>query len=544
MTAVPIRIFGREFGAAPGPPSHPALVALRAELAGKRDWYRVRHASQLEAGKAILAATPAEQVTIVVAAVERAAALHRHSLSHFAEVTALGKVISELLRRDLPLSEAELITLLDSAREFAHSYGVLPTAAFVHTAERFVRQGGPSDPLRKALDGLRRAFGPAPSRQEDRRLRARLDALLGEGPKAVELRPGEAWADAVLASLAAMAEPERNAWRRLLAHAQSGDSAKPAQKWLKAAEPLVNAVGTERLRDQAVEWLERVTPPKDAAPPPRSMEELVRAAREATETLLRDVDERTRAAWTTLMQAVTQAPNRQENLSAAFQALLASPGGMSLLPRASDLFRGLTGGGPLLPERHADALRGLVWICSLAPGSERLASAVGDLAERCLKKIPGYGAFSPKVGHACLWTLGAMSGIEPVAQLGRLKQRVKYPVSLRLVDKALAEAARRASLSPEDLEEIAVPTYGLTGPGLGHVVLADYTAASGPCSGPSTKDGSSAWTERPSRSPTGPRCGSGTRSGFRPRRCWPGAPGCGSTSYGSRSSRRIARSTS
>jgi hypothetical protein len=69
-----------------------------------------------------------------------------------------------------------------------------------------------------------------------------------------------------------------------------------------------------------------------------------------------------------------------------------------------------------------------------------------------------------------------MSGLEPVAQLGRLKQRVKYPVSLRLVDKALAEAARRASLSPEDLEERAVPTYGLTEPGLGHTVLGEYEA--------------------------------------------------------------------
>jgi hypothetical protein len=69
-----------------------------------------------------------------------------------------------------------------------------------------------------------------------------------------------------------------------------------------------------------------------------------------------------------------------------------------------------------------------------------------------------------------------MSGIEPVAQLGRLKQRVKYPVSLRLVDKALAEAARRASVSPEDLEEMAVPTYGLTEPGLGRTEVGDYTA--------------------------------------------------------------------
>ena len=48
-----------------------------------------------------------------------------------------------------------------------------------------------------------------------------------------------------------------------------------------------------------------------------------------------------------------------------------------------------------------------------------------------------------------------------MAQLGRVRERVKYVVGRQLIDKALAEAAERRGLSPEALEEIAVPTFGL-----------------------------------------------------------------------------------
>ena len=132
---------------------------------------------------------------------------------------------------------------------------------------------------------------------------------------------------------------------------------------------------------------------------------------------------------------------------------------------------------PPLSEPTSDILRGLVWIASLFPTAE-VAVAVGDLGVKCFKKIPNFGAMSSKVGNACLWSLGAMSsaGIDGVAQLGRLKTRVKYTQALRLIDKALTDAAARAGLSTDELLELGVPTCGLDEDGVSEEEIGDVVA--------------------------------------------------------------------
>ncbi len=67
------------------------------------------------------------------------------------------------------------------------------------------------------------------------------------------LNPGEPWADRALADLAA-GPGARAGWRELLAHAATATGAKPTAKWLRAGQPLVDAVGPERLRTAAAEW--------------------------------------------------------------------------------------------------------------------------------------------------------------------------------------------------------------------------------------------------------------------------------------------------
>lgn len=131
---------------------------------------------------------------------------------------------------------------------------------------------------------------------------------------------------------------------------------------------------------------------------------------------------------------------------------------------------------PPICERNSDILRGLVWSASPLEDVARVAAVVGDLGVRCFSKIPNYGAFSTKVGNACLWSLGAMPGTHGVAQLGRLKMRVRYASALKLVDKALAGAARRAGVTPDELEEMSVPTCGLDAEGRLEETFGAFTA--------------------------------------------------------------------
>lgn len=110
-------------------------------------------------------------------------------------------------------------------------------------------------------------------------------------------------------------------------------------------------------------------------------------------------------------------------------------------------------------DSDADLLKGLVWAASTVE-SPALAVVIGDLAVACFRKIPGEGPVSKKAGNACLGALGRMRALDGVAQLGRVRTAVKYAEAHRVIDKAIAAAAKRTGVSASDLEELAVPTFG------------------------------------------------------------------------------------
>ena len=130
----------------------------------------------------------------------------------------------------------------------------------------------------------------------------------------------------------------------------------------------------------------------------------------------------------------------------------------------------------LIQDTHSDLLRGLVWATSLVE-DEGLISKVGDAADACFKKVPMVGPRSPKVGNACLHALSAMTHQAAAAQLGRLKTRAKHASVKKQLGKAFDSAAEKAGLTATELEEIAVPTCGLTAVGDLTKSFGDVTAS-------------------------------------------------------------------
>src|SRR5262249_36619924 len=61
-------------------------------------------------------------------------------------------------------------------------------------------------------------------------------------------------------------------------------------------------------------------------------------------------------------------------------------------------------------------------------------------------------------------------------QLAILKVRVKSRPALKEIEKALAAAAKRLGLPPEEIDELGVPTYGMTDVGVRRQVVGDVTA--------------------------------------------------------------------
>ncbi len=129
--------------------------------------------------------------------------------------------------------------------------------------------------------------------------------------------------------------------------------------------------------------------------------------------------------------------------------------------------------------RHTDILKGLCWIASVcAEGevSERIARSMGLVALASYKKVPGQGMRLQKVGNAAVYALGQIPGRASLGQLAMLRIKVKYGQAQKQIEKALDAAAEREGLPRDEIEEIAVTSYGLDAVGLGTDTLGDFTA--------------------------------------------------------------------
>lgn len=129
----------------------------------------------------------------------------------------------------------------------------------------------------------------------------------------------------------------------------------------------------------------------------------------------------------------------------------------------------------LLDDTQTDLLRGLVWCAGLV-ADPVLTAAVGSAAEACFRKIPNHGPRNAKVGNACLDALSRLGTPAAVAQLSRLRTRVQHPSARKHLEAVLGKAAERQGLTKAELEEMSVPSLGLTEPGLLRRDLGGYTA--------------------------------------------------------------------
>ncbi|GHO59002.1 DUF4132 domain-containing protein [Ktedonobacter robiniae] len=113
-----------------------------------------------------------------------------------------------------------------------------------------------------------------------------------------------------------------------------------------------------------------------------------------------------------------------------------------------------------LDEENATLLKGLAWCC-LELENEHLAAVLGDAAIEGYRKLLGIGPRAPKVAGACVYALKNMPGLDGAAQLERVRLNTKQATFLRGIEVALNEAAHRAGMSREDMEELTVPTFEL-----------------------------------------------------------------------------------
>ncbi|MEV6968782.1 DUF4132 domain-containing protein [Hamadaea sp. NPDC051192] len=127
---------------------------------------------------------------------------------------------------------------------------------------------------------------------------------------------------------------------------------------------------------------------------------------------------------------------------------------------------------------NATVLRGLIWLLAVGDAAEHpeTARVLGGLVETALKKAPGIGPRNPKVANASVYALSRIQSDDTLAQIARLASRVTYKGTLKELNAALDNRAKALNLTRDEVEELAVPTYGLTGVGVRVERFGDATA--------------------------------------------------------------------
>lgn len=151
--------------------------------------------------------------------------------------------------------------------------------------------------------------------------------------------------------------------------------------------------------------------------------------------------------------------------------------GQEEFARQTEQWFGLVGAraAERIQPRNAALLRSLVWYASLLTG-ETVCRALANAVEGGLRKIPAGGLYASSISKACIAALESMTGMESIAQLSRLKHRVKSPWGLEEIEKAFAGAVERSGVSRAEIEEISLPTFGLDKNGVLRQQICQYTA--------------------------------------------------------------------
>ncbi len=136
----------------------------------------------------------------------------------------------------------------------------------------------------------------------------------------------------------------------------------------------------------------------------------------------------------------------------------------------------LRGPAGIMHDENATVLRGLLWIVPLLERRQDLARLVSDVTLSAYKKVPGIGPRAVKVGNAGVYALSELGSVEAVGQLAVLKVRVKFGTAQKEIEKAFSKTAEALGLPRDEIEEMGVPTYGLTEVGRLTESIGEYQA--------------------------------------------------------------------
>ncbi|TXF86668.1 DUF4132 domain-containing protein [Neolewinella aurantiaca] len=127
-----------------------------------------------------------------------------------------------------------------------------------------------------------------------------------------------------------------------------------------------------------------------------------------------------------------------------------------------------------LHNDNAQTVKGLLWITSLFD-EEAFSRKLSELAAVAYRKVPNKGPLDTKTGNACVTALSLTKGVHGISQLAGLAYRIKQTGIRNKVDKILREVAEKKGVSRQEIEDLSVMEFNLSGD-LMEVEIGPYVA--------------------------------------------------------------------
>ena len=237
------------------PKLQPADAVLQDDIRELQSWIeevyslQPRRVTSTPIAKTILGRDDAGAVGMIRAYVAKLELLDQeHCIHEF-----MHSLADQLLKRELPFSEDDLVWLAERAAK-TQDFWEWPLAGIVAAIERYAANHGLNERLAGGVDRMRKNVEQRGTHKSERDLIERLSALAGRPAASFAVDPNDPWARQLHDDVGALAPELRDAWSRLLAHAQNCTSAKPSAQWLDQAGRLVDAVGLDEFVERTAVW--------------------------------------------------------------------------------------------------------------------------------------------------------------------------------------------------------------------------------------------------------------------------------------------------
>ncbi|UOR06445.1 DUF4132 domain-containing protein [Hymenobacter aerilatus] len=335
----------------------------------------------------------------------------------------LGEVLTALMRTTLSLTEAEYLRLFasygldftDADNVSLHFYP-FPVLLTLHQVAKLAKRGPLGEPMLTFLRQLRdHTAGQA---NDLLKIHLKTQEILGQATgddmlPVVVFADGDPLGQALGQFVADLdrTNPKTAAWLGLLQRWQKATASQPTAKLRQELDAATTAIGSDTVRTQGQAWL---------------------------------------------------------------QLLVATP--VTEQTHTHDYGDGRTytySSWDFLTDANATVAKGLIW--TLQPLADAtMLELLTALAAKCFRKIPGKGPLAAGLGNACLLAL-SQNGLPGVAALARVRSKIRQTNTQELIARHIAQESVKLGVSPAEIEDMAVPNFGLEG---GRLVetLGDYTA--------------------------------------------------------------------